>query len=214
MTHPHPSCFKRFVANSAGNTLSHERVFYTVRDWKILISFNKKSMSDKDNAGTQTVETKGNEVINNGGQSASSGQKDPEQLLQEANARIAKLAEERDNYKRGMLMAKGKLDKDDDDNQQPDIREIAREEARAMLAETDFGKAVQERDELITRIAKENKELKLAIGNRPGTGTSQGGNQESEKPKDNTLSEAQERDLRARGWDDKKIEHFKKLSSR
>ncbi len=170
-------------------------------------------MDEKSKAVAGAVETPAQGVNNNGAQSAPTGQKDPEQLLEEANARIAKLAEERDNYKRGMLKAKGKLDNDDDEDE-PDMREIARQEARAMLMDTDWAKASQERDELITRMAKENKELRLAFSNKPGTGTGHGGNQDAQRPTDNILSEEQERDLRSRGWDDKKIEHFKNLAKR
>lgn len=172
-------------------------------------------MSEKDNAvnGGTAASTDGVKDTN-GSQGAPTGEKSAEQLLSEANARIAQLATERDNYKKGMLKAKGKISDDEDDEDAPDMREIARQEALAVLADTDYVKATTERDTIITKIAKENAELRLAIQNKPGTGTGGGSNQDTQKVKDNVLSEDQERDLRARGWDDKKIEHFKSLASK
>lgn len=171
-------------------------------------------MSEKDiavNGGT-AASTEGVEGVN-GSQGAPTGEKSAEQLLSEANARIAKLAEERDNYKKGMLKAKGKIS-DDEDEETPDIREIVRQEALAVLADTDYVKATSERDAIISKIAKENAELRLAIQNKPGTGTGSGSNQDTQKVKDNVLSEDQERELRSRGFDDKKIEYFKSLAAR
>lgn len=170
-------------------------------------------MSEKDIAvnGGNAASTDGVKDIN-GSQGAPTGEKSAEQLLIEANARIAKIAEERDNYKKGMLKAKGKIPDEEDEEEGPDVREIARQEALAVLADTDYVKATTERDTIISKIAKENAELRLALQNKPGTGIGSGSNQDTQKVKDNVLSEDQERDLRARGWDDKKIEHFKSLA--
>jgi hypothetical protein len=207
------------MKNSAGkHAFLRERVFIKCGiGWK-LIPFNKKSMSEKDNAVTGgTAAPTGGVKDEKGSQGAPTGEKDAEQLLAEANARIAKLAGERDNYKRGMLKAKGKIvdsDDDEDEDEKLDMREIARQAALEALAETDFVKATSERDQLIAQMAKENKELRLAMSNKPGTGTMSGSNQETQKVKDHILSEEQERELRSRGFDDAKIEYFKKLASR
>jgi hypothetical protein len=195
-------------------TRSLKGVFlYSAGSDRNLSRLTKYPMDEKSKAPVGGVETPAKEVIqSNGAQSASTGQKDPEQLLAEANARISKITEERDNYKRGMLKAKGKLDDEDEDTVDP--REVARQAALEVLAESDLAHALSERDTLIAQTLKENKELRLAVTNRPGTGTGQGGNQDAQKPKDNVLSEEQERDLRSRGWDDKKIEHFKSLAGK
>ena len=59
-------------------------------------------------------------------------------------------------------------------------------------------------------IIKKSKELQIADLNRQQMGTIQGSHQESvAKVGDNLLSEAQVRELKQRGWDDKKIERFK-----
>jgi len=179
---------------------------------RIASRLTKNPMDPKDQkAAAGTVETTG-QGVSTPAQEAPTAQKDLEAQLAEANARLAKLAEERDNYKKGMLKAKGKLEDDDNDEDAPSIREIARAEALAALAETDLVRATQERDTIIASALKENKELRLALQNRPGGATATGGNSAVEIPKDNVLSEQQVQALRTeRGWDDAKIEAYKKL---
>lgn len=148
------------------------------------------------------------------GQQAPVEPKSPEQLLKEKNDRIAALEDQVKNLNRGIKQAKGKqVDNDNDEGSEiTDPREIARQAALEVLAESDLASAIRDRDALVTQTLTENNELRLALKNRPGTGTGTGSNQSVETPKDNVLSVDQERELRARGWDDARIEHFKNLA--
>ncbi len=60
-------------------------------------------------------------------------------------------------------------------------------------------------------IFKTQKEMAVALNNRQGlaTGGGQGTSSEGMEVKDNFLSKDQIKDLKARGWDDKKIQRFK-----
>lgn len=169
-------------------------------------------MSEKDiavNSGTAAPTTG---VETNASQGAPTGEKTAEELLKEANAKIEKISQERDNYKRGMLQAKGKQVDNDNDSEDLSPAEIARQTTLQVIAESDLASAVKERDSIIAKVLADNEELRLAHKNRPGTGTGTGSNQSVETPKDNVLSADQERELRARGWDDARIEHFKNLA--
>lgn len=150
--------------------------------------------------------------VDDSGDAGAAVEKDAEALLAEANERITKLADERDNYKRGLLKAKGKLDEEDlDPSREADIEKMVDAKVKAALLETQYTAAQKERDELLSKIVKENKELRLAIKNKPGGGTSSGGGSSGPKVSDNILSEEQERELRTvRGWDDKKVDAYKK----
>ena len=123
----------------------------------------KKSMEE----GVKTVDSSGTAVATKDSQGAPAGEKTAETLLSEANARIAKVEEERDNYRKGMLKAKGKLD----DNEEVDPAEIARQAALEAIANSDLGKALKERDEFIVKTMKENSELRLSVKNRPSGST-------------------------------------------
>lgn len=164
-------------------------------------------MDESLKAGAGTVETSG-QGVKAEGQSAPTDTKSPEQLLKEKNDRIAALEDQVKNLNIGIKQAKGKLD----NGEVVDQHEMARQAALEVLAESNLGQAIAERDSFIKDILSKNSELTLALQNRPGTGTGVGSNQSAETPKDNVLSADQERELRARGWDDKKIEHFKNLA--
>lgn len=126
-------------------------------------------------------------------------------VLEAKDAELKKVSDERDNYRKGMLKAKGKLPNDEDEKVDM-IRQIAREEALAIQE----ARLSAEKDDLIKKALRENKELKLALKNKgqvnnASIGASSGGLE----PGDNILSDGQVKDLKARGWDDKKIASFK-----
>lgn len=140
---------------------------------------------------------------------------DYEAELVKANDKIAKLDEEKENYRKGMLKAKGKIP-DEDDNSSNDTEsldaKIDRKVQERMLA-TKEAQALSEKENLVSKITKENKELKLALKNRGQiTSTSgQGSNQDKPEAKtDKIFSTDQLNALKAKGWDDKKIEELKK----
>ena len=108
---------------------------------------------------------------------------------------IAKLREERDNYKNVALARKGKLSADDDFFKKEGIDEFIEDRVKTILADKELNKAQIEKDNELRRIVKENNELRLAIKNRPGSsiGGETGGG--SVEVKDNVFSADQLRAL-------------------
>ena len=108
---------------------------------------------------------------------------------------IAKLREERDNYKNVALARKGKLSADDDFFKKEGVEEFIEDRVKTILADKELNKAQIERDNELRRIVKENNELRLAIKNRPGSsiGGETGGG--SVEVKDNVFSAEQLRAL-------------------
>lgn len=87
---------------------------------------------------------------------------DYEALLAAKNEELAKIAQERENYKQGMLRAKGKVSEEElfaeEISQEDKLRSIVREE----LLSTESARIAQEREEILAKVLRENKELKLS----------------------------------------------------
>lgn len=167
-----------------------------------LIPFNKKVMEEKKVVDGGAPATGAENVLSA-----------EETRLAELNAKLLKTETERDNYKKGMLIAKGKIE-DDEEPPAVDVSELVKKEVQAALNDSDYLATVKERDELIEKTMRENRELRLAFKGKAGAPSASGSNQDSQKVADHVLSEEQERDLKSRGWDDKKIAHFKSLAGR
>lgn len=143
---------------------------------------------------------------------------DYEAELAKKDAEILRIAQEKENYRKGMLKAKGKLPEEDDtssndESQDSRMRRIVREE---MLASKE-AQAIAEKDTLVTSLAKKNKELALALKNRGQITTSSGQGSNQEKPgvkTDNVLSNEQIAHFKKKNWSDEKIAEFKKNLSR
>ncbi len=125
-------------------------------------------------------------------------------------AEKARLIEEGANWKLAALKAKGKL-KESPDAQETDdekTRRIMREE----IANSRLGQIDAEREALLKKALKENKELKLAQFNRTTTTPSGaiGTHSEGQKVQDTLITPEQLAAFKARGWDDKQIERYKK----
>lgn len=118
-------------------------------------------------------------------------------LEREANYKLAYLKEVKKNEELG----------NPEESEEDKIRRIYREEqARERLNQIDA-----EEKALLEKTLKENKELKLAIQNKPSstpTGGS-GGNSEIMGVRDTIVTPEQETALRNRGWTDKDIERYK-----
>lgn len=80
---------------------------------------------------------------------------------------IAKIAAERENYKKVALSKKGKSD-EDEENPDEKMRRIAREE----LLATKEGQLIKEKDELLNSAAKKINELTVALKARGQVGAS------------------------------------------
>lgn len=136
---------------------------------------------------------------------------------EDAEAKIARLEAEkeritleRDNYKTGLLKAKGKLLADSSNLELTDddrLRTIAREE----LANSELARIAEEQDGIIKATLKENKELKLALGSKTTVPVAVGSHTESTVVRtDNLISSDQMAKFKAQGKDDKWIEAYKR----
>lgn len=140
---------------------------------------------------------------------------DYEAELAKKDAEIAQIAKEKENYRKGMLKAKGKLppEEQSDADSSESVEAIIDRKVQEKFLSTKEAQALTERDDLIKKTLKRNKELEIALKNR-GQITSpsaQGSNQEKPEGKtDNYFSNDQIQALRAKGYDDKKIEQLKK----
>lgn len=139
---------------------------------------------------------------------------DYEALLAEKDAEIAKIATEKDNYRKGLLKAKGKIPEDyqmeTDEPEDADAR--TRRIVQETLLSTKEAQLQSEKDQALKAVLKRNKELEIALKNRNQitNPSADGSNQDKpEGKKDNYFSNEQITALRAKGYDDKKIEILK-----
>lgn len=174
-----------------------------------------KTMSTETTAVETKIETAATQSEGVDTSTNNSTEVDYEAELAKANDKIVKLGQEKENYRKGMLKAKGKLPDEDDNssNDGEDIDSKVKRIVQEQLLDTKEAQALADRDNLVKDLAKRNKELTLALKNRGQvTSTSgQGSNQDRPEGKiDNVLSNEQLTSLKAKGWDEKKIEEFKK----
>lgn len=146
---------------------------------------------------------------------AQSTEVDYEAVLAQKDAEIAKVREEKENYRKGMLLAKGKIPGDYQvDNGDPEDQEsMTRRIVQETMLSTKEAQLHAEKDLALKAVLKQNKELQTALKNRGqiSSGSSEGSNQDKpEGKKDNYFSNEQIASLRAKGYDDKKIELLKK----
>jgi len=124
--------------------------------------------------------------------------------LEIANEQIAKLTEERDNYKTVALKRLGKLpgdaafiQKDEEAAKAPEQKQdlTVEDQVKLTLMEREIQAAQRVKDDAIAKLAKENSELKLALKNQPNL--SMGGDSgASTATKDNVFTPAQIEALR------------------
>lgn len=144
-------------------------------------------------------------------------QEDPEAKLAALMEENEKLSRERDNYRKGLLKAKGKLpeaDEDDDESlslsEPSKLNALIESKVREQLLATESEKAKAQVAEYAKKLARENKELKLALANKPSLATASIGTGEGglPEPKLNFFSDEQLNELKKKGWDDAKIKRF------
>ena len=131
-------------------------------------------------------------------------------LVAEKDAEIAKVREEKENYRKGMLIAKGKLTDDTEGESETDeerMRRIVQEE----LLNTKEARLLEERKSAEQAVMKENAELRLALKNQ-NTSTSGGSstaradeNKVVATSADKFFSEAQLAELKKKGLDPEKV---------
>lgn len=133
-------------------------------------------------------------------------------LVAEKDAEIAKLTEDRDNYKAVALKRLGKLPGDADFMGDGELS--VAEQIKLALLDKEIEAANRVKEELYKKTLRENSELKLALKNRPNQSIG-GDSGATVEVKDNILTEPQLIALRERaaklGADPEKfIENFKK----
>lgn len=135
-----------------------------------------------------------------------------EKELAVKDALIAKLTTERENYRKGMLKAKGKISEEEEDDSEESLEDKVQRMVKEQLIDAQLNQAQREKDDLLKSALARNKELETALKNRSQIATAgQGSGSETKvTPKDNILSEEKLKQLKGLGWDDKKIELYKK----
>jgi len=140
---------------------------------------------------------------------------DAETLLAEKEKEIAKISQERDNYRKGLLKAKGKLPEEDEvDTSTPEGMEaLIDRKVQEKFLSTREAQLQSEKEDIIKKTLKRNKELELALKNRSSITSTSGQGSNQDKPggkQDNFFSNEQIASLKAKGYSDKKIEALKK----
>ncbi len=135
--------------------------------------------------------------------------------LEKTRAELAKVKTDRDNYRKGLLKAKGKLPEEEeaDDTPPENWREEARKIAREEYLSTQEAQLQAKEEAQVKAILKRNKELTIALKNRGQitSNTASGSNEEKPEVKvDSYFSPEQIASLKAKGWSDAKIEAAKK----
>lgn len=112
---------------------------------------------------------------------------------------IAKLKEERDNYKTVALKRLGKLPGDAGFLETADEKTglTVEEQVRKVLLDREIAKAETDKDTERVKLARENAELRLALKNQPGASIG-GGTGDTTEVKDNVFSSTQIEELKKR----------------
>jgi hypothetical protein len=132
---------------------------------------------------------------------------DAEAIIKALEAEKNKAIEIAANYKVAYLKEKGKHSEDFvDETEEEKTRRLIREE----LASTKIAQIDIEKEKLLNKLAKENKELKLANLNKTGTPPATiGAHSEFTPVTDTMVTPEQLSAFKARGWSDKDIEKYK-----
>lgn len=118
-------------------------------------------------------------------------------IIAQKDAEIAKLTEERENYKTVALKRLGKLPGDAEFIQTESGLSVE-EQVKQALLDQEIARTQKEKDAEISRVIKENAELRLVVKNQPSSGAGSGSSSTSVEVKDSVFSETQLADLRKR----------------
>ena len=136
---------------------------------------------------------------------------DSEAVISQLLDENKRLETERDNYRRGILKAKGKLPEEEVDASEEDLDARIERKVSERLLETQWAANQKRLEEELKKQARENKELKKSLANRSQlSSTGQGSGQAEMSVPDSSLSPDMLQQLKARGWSDDKIARFKK----
>ena len=135
---------------------------------------------------------------------------DYEAELAEVNAKLKKSEEDKENYRKGMLKAKGKLP--EEDNLEEDLDERIARKVRETILTTQDAELLAKKDKLSADMAKKLKEMSVALKNRAQVTDTSATGSNKDKPEvkvDSFFSKEQLADFKSKGWSDAKIESLK-----
>lgn len=141
-------------------------------------------------AGQEPVKKPEEEVKTN---QPSASEVDPEAEMAKLLAENKRLSEERENYRKGMLKAKGKLSEVVEPEEDLDAKLDQKISER--LAQTNYARVQQQLEEQAIKLARENKELKKSLANRPPTTTNTFSSQQPNEVRSSPLSPEKEKAL-------------------
>jgi len=159
-------------------------------------------MEEVKDAGSGTVETP--EVVKPDDNQPK--ETDYKAQFEAAMSENARLFEEKENYRRGMLKAKGKMPEENDD-----IDSLVEEKVKKVLDERTFDEKIKASQEtqkaILDKLALENSELKNALKNGGlSIPVSAGSNLDRPEPaKKEFFSQEQLADMKKRGLDPEKV---------
>lgn len=161
----------------------------------------------QDNAGQEPVKKPETEVEI---KQPNASEVDPEAVISQLLDENKRLEQDRDNYRKGLLKAKGKLQETEEEPEEDIDTKIDRK-VQERLAQTTYADSQKRLAEEALKLARENKELKKSLANRGQLSSKgQGGGSQVEVPVgQNYFSPEKIQALKARGWGDDKIERFK-----
>lgn len=148
--------------------------------------------------------------------SAGSEQTDYEKLIADQNAKIAKLEENNSNLTKGISKWKKAAKSDDDYAPEPleddRLEELIDKKVNQKLAESQLAQAVSERDNMLSNMARELREAKLALKNHPNSPTGSGISDNKPEVKTGFFTKEQLDELKAKGLDPAKVEeNYRKI---
>ncbi len=140
---------------------------------------------------------------------------DYEAVLAEKDAELAKVQQEKENYRKGLLKAKGKLPEEhqSDADDPEELEALIDRKVSEKLLNTKEAQLQAEKDQALKAVLKRIKELEIALKNRTDVTSVSANGSNQEKPegkRDNFFSNEQMASLKAKGYSDAKIEDLKK----
>lgn len=133
-------------------------------------------------------------------------QETPPAPIDDAEARIAQLETEKENYRKAYLKASKGKDPEGTESDEDKMKRIAEE----AVANSRLADISREQDAIIKSALKENRELKLASMNKTTPPANMGSHSESQPVRDTLVTPDQMAEFKRRGWSDKDIERYKK----
>ena len=125
----------------------------------------------------------------------------------DAELRIKQLEDEKENYRKAYLKSQEKLKSGESESDDERIKRLVDER----ITDSEIARLNKEKDEIIARALKENKELKLAHLNKNQTPPATiGSHSESTPVRDTLVTPEQMAFFKSKNWSDQDIERYKK----